>query len=243
MNAPPDQSVKFGWDRLPELFPGLGKPGRWLPLLERHASLIDAAAPRVRVTAVASDDAVRRHYAEALELWRIARVRCETGRLVDVGSGGGFPGLVIAAVEPELDVHLVEPLQKRARLLEEFAAELGLANVTVHAVRAEDAGRGQLRDSAGLVTARAVAELRELLEYTAPLATPGGMLAFPKGSALEAEAAGAANAMRELAVECEAIEPMRPEISTTVRVALFRRTGETDARYPRRAGVPGRRPL
>jgi 16S rRNA (guanine527-N7)-methyltransferase len=221
----------------------MGEPGRWLPLLERHAHLIEAAAPRVRVTAVASAHAIRRHYAEALELWRIANARAETVRLVDVGSGGGFPGLVIAMVEPDLDVHLVEPLQKRARLLAEFAAELGISNVTVHALRAEDAGRGGLRDSAGLVTARAVAELRELLEYTAPFAAPGGVLAFPKGSALEAEVAAAANAMRELAAECMAVEPMRPEISTTLRVALFRRTSATDARYPRRAGVPGRKPL
>jgi len=124
-----------------------------------------------------------------------------------------------------------------------MAAALALEHVTVHPVRAEEAGRGPLRDAAHLVTARAVAELRELLEYTAPLAAPNGHLAFPKGSALDAELKAAANAMATLAVEPLGVEPMRPEISTTLRVVRFRKTGVTPAAYPRRPGVPGRRPL
>jgi len=160
-----------------------------------------------------------------------------------VGSGGGYPGLVIAIVRPESRVHLVEPLQKRARLLRDMVESLGLENVDVHAVRAEDAGRGPLRDSLALVTARAVAELRELLEYTAPLAAPGARLAFPKGSALDGELAAAASAMSELAVGPAAVVPMRPEVSELLRVSLFRKQRPTDSRYPRRPGVPGKRPL
>lgn len=244
MNVPPDETVKFNWDRLPVLFPGFPAHDRWLPLLRRHAELIEAAAPRVRVTAVPADEAVRRHYAESLELWRIVLARHDAPRvLADVGSGGGFPGLVIAAVAPHVTVHLVEPLQKRARLLEEMARDLELTNVTVHAVRAEEAGRGALRDATDVVTARAVAELRELLEYTAPLAAPGALLAFPKGSGLDAELEAAWNAMQTLGAELAGIEPMRPEVSETLRVVTFRKTGSTPAAYPRRPGIPGKRPL
>jgi len=244
VNVLPDETVKFGWGQLPALFPGIPGHERWLPLLKRHAEVVEEAAPRVRVTAVAADEVVRRHYAESLELWRIVLERHGEPRvLVDVGSGGGFPGLVIAAVAPQVETHLVEPLQKRARLLEEMVRELELSNVTVHPIRAEEAGRGPLRDAAEVVTARAVAELRELLEYTAPLAAPGALLAFPKGSGLDAEIEAAQHAMEVLGAEMAGIEPMRPEVSETLRVVTFRKTGPTPAAYPRRPGIPGKRPL
>lgn len=237
--------MNLDWAGLPMLFPNVPGPARWLPLLQAHAALLEAARERVRVTAVASEEAVRRQYAESLELLRIAddHTAGSGSPLVDVGSGGGFPGLVIAIVRPRLAVHLVEPLQKRARLLAEMSAELGLRNVTVHPLRAEEAGRGPLRDSAAVVTARAVAELRELLEYTAPFAAPGALLVFPKGSAFKEELEGASAAIEELACDYEGFVPMRPEVSETLGLALFRKRSETPSRYPRRPGVPAKRPL
>lgn len=236
--------MNLPWTELPALFPELSAGPRWLPLLERHARLIGEAAGRVRVTAVAPEDAVRRQYAESLELLRIVAEIAPGPLLIgDVGSGGGFPGLVIAIVRPDTQIHLIEPLKKRAALLSELVDALGLSNVTVHAVRGEEAGRGALRDSLGVVTARAVAELRELLEYTAPLVAPGGRLAFPKGSSFEVELAAAADSVAALSCEFEAVTPMRPEISATLSVAIFRKVSPTAARYPRRPGVPARLPI
>ncbi|MCC7362828.1 MAG: 16S rRNA (guanine(527)-N(7))-methyltransferase RsmG [Dehalococcoidia bacterium] len=243
MNTHPVATVNFGWPDLPSQFPSFPRPERWLPLLQHHAELVEAAAGRVRVSAVLPEDAVRRQYAESLELLRIVREHTAGGPLADVGSGGGFPGLVIAAVEPDLEVHLVEPLQKRARLLEELAAAMDLPNVRVHAVRAEEAGRRELRDRCAVVTARAVAALRELLEYTAPLAAPGGQLAFPKGSALDEELAEAGGALAALGCEVVVRAAMRPEVSDTPSVLLVRKLGETPAAYPRRPGMPAKRPL
>jgi 16S rRNA (guanine527-N7)-methyltransferase len=231
------------WDALPALFPGVAEPGRWLPLLQRQAALLEAAAPRVKVTTVSPAEAVRRHFAESLEILRIIRAHEDAGPLCDVGSGGGFPGLVIAAAEPLLEVHLVEPLQKRARLLAEMTAALGLERVTVHAIRAEDAGRGVLRERFAVVTARAVAPLPELLEYVAPLGRTGALLALAKGTGIAVELPAAATAIHELALgQAEAVR-MRLEVSETVSVLLLRKLGATPARYPRRAGVPGRKPL
>jgi 16S rRNA (guanine527-N7)-methyltransferase len=231
------------WDELPGLFPELADAGRWLAALKRHAMSLEAARERVRVTAVPGEEAVRRNYAESLEVFRMLVRDGVPARLADVGSGGGFPGLVIAAVSPATEVHLVEPLQKRAGLLREMAGEMGLDTVTVHAVRGEEAGRGRLRGEMEAVTARAVAELRELLEYTLPLAAVGGMVALPKGSAVEQEVAGAGRALEELGGEVVGVEGMRPEISETLRVVLVRKVRETPERYPRRPGVPGRKPL
>jgi 16S rRNA (guanine527-N7)-methyltransferase len=234
----------IAWEDLPALFPGFAEPKRWLPLLQRHGALIEAATPRVRVSSVLPEDVVRRQYAECLEIWRIASAASPAPlRVVDVGSGGGFPGMVIAAVAPGVEVHLVEPLKKRAALLDEIAAALGLANVCVHAVRAEDAARGALRDSADIVTARAVADLSELLEYTAPFARAGGLVALAKGSRALEEARAASVACEELKCRLERIERMRAAVSETAAVILVRKEGATPERYPRRAGMPGKRPL
>ena len=228
------------WEMLPSLFPDFAEPGRWLPLLRRHAELL-AESP-VQTTTVTGEDVVARHYAESLEAYRLAGAP-SGGVVVDVGSGGGFPGLVIAAVAPGAEVHLVEARKKRAALLEELAATLGLDNVTAHGERAEEAGRGGLRDSANLVVARAVAPLPVLLEYTAPLAATGGTIAAVKGSRGEAELAESEAAMTALACEHTGTEGMREEVAGRMSVQLFRKTGPTPPRYPRRPGMPAKRPI
>lgn len=229
-----------GWDSLPDLFPQFARPGRWAPLLRRHAGLL-AASP-VRATSVTGAAAVARHYAESLEAFRLAGAP-EEGMVVDVGSGGGFPGLVVAAVAPALEVHLVEARRRRAELLAELADALGLARVTVHAARAEEAGRGPLRDGADLVLARAVAPLPALLEYCAPLAAPGALVAAVKGSRGEAELARSGAAMGALACEFAGMDAMRAAIAPTMRVLRFRKLGPTPARWPRRPGMPVKRPI
>ncbi len=230
----------LAWESLPELFPDLVEPERWLPLLRRHAQLL-AESP-VQTTTVKGETVVARHYAESLEAYRLAGSP-EEGVVVDVGSGGGFPGLVIAAIAPEVEVHLVEARRKRAELLGSMAEALGLARVTVHGERAEEAGRGTLRERADLVIARAVAPLPVLLEYTAPLAATGGTVAAVKGSRGEAELAEAGAALAALNCEHAGTEAMRSEVAGQMRVLLFRKLGATEARYPRRPGMPSKRPI
>lgn len=235
----------MNWAKLPALFPCFEQPGRWLPLLERHHTLLEGAATHTRVTSVPAAEAVQRHYAESLEIWRLllAATPADPELVVDVGSGGGFPGIVAACVSPGIRFALVEPLKKRARLLEQLAAELGLETIEVHPLRAEEAGRGPLRDRATIVTARAVAELSELLEYTAPFAADGAVIGLPKGSALQAELATVRKACHVLGCQFLDAVPMRPEISETLTMALFRKSGVTHRTYPRRPGMPHQQPL
>ncbi|MXW26633.1 MAG: 16S rRNA (guanine(527)-N(7))-methyltransferase RsmG [Dehalococcoidia bacterium] len=228
------------WETLPELFPDLEEPERWLPLLREHAELL--AATPVQTTTVKGEEVVARHFAESLEAYRLAGAP-EAGRAVDVGSGGGFPGLVMAAVAPGIEVHLVEARKKRAELLAELAERLGLSNVTVSGERAEEAGRGPLRDGADLAIARAVAPLPVLLEYLAPLTAPGGTIAAVKGSRGESELTEAEAAIEALNCEHTATEAMRAEVGGRMRVLLFRKTGPTPPRYPRRPGIPRKRPI
>jgi 16S rRNA (guanine527-N7)-methyltransferase len=242
LHMPTRTSRNIGWDTLPSLFPGFTAPERWLPLLQEHTSLLAAAEERVRVTSVPPEEAVRRHYAESLEMLRIIIEAGGEGPIADVGSGGGFPGLVIAIIEPGREVHLVESLQKRAALLREMAEALGLSKVSVHPQRAEDAGRGPLRTHCGVVTARAVAPLRALIELTAPMARDGGLIALAKGSALAEEMESARLAFHRLGCAPGEVVPMRPEAGD-LQLCLTHRRGVLGATYPRRPGVPERKPL
>jgi len=231
------------WSELPRLFPQFSGAERWLPLLVRHAALVAGERAAGRLTAVTGDDVVLRQYGESLELGRIAMEREPAAVLIDVGSGAGFPGLVIAAVAPEMRVHLVEPLAKRAAFLARTVAELGLENVAVHALRAEDAGRGPLRATADIVAARAVAPLPVLLEYAAPLARTGGLLALAKGSGVAGEIAAAATATTALSIGDIEVVPFRSLISEVISACVARKVAATPERYPRRTGVPQKRPL
>lgn len=105
-------------------------------------------------------------------------------QVLDVGSGAGFPGLVIAIARPDVDVHLVEPMTRRCEWLADVAEEIGLDNVTIHEAQAQELrGQGQ----ADIVTARAVANVRKLLPICMPLVQPGGKVLALKGRRVQQE--------------------------------------------------------
>jgi 16S rRNA (guanine527-N7)-methyltransferase len=128
----------------------------------------------------------------------VAELLPERGELVDIGSGAGLPGIVLALLRPGLDVILLEPLLRRSVFLDECVAELGLANVTVLRARAEDKTAAGIR--ADFATARAVAPLDRLFGWTAPLLRPGGELLAIKGRSAEEELAAAKPVLSRLGV-------------------------------------------
>jgi 16S rRNA (guanine527-N7)-methyltransferase len=106
------------------------------------------------------------------------------GKVGDIGSGAGLPGLVLAIARPDVHFVLIEPMERRVAWLEEQVAELGLDNVTVNRERAEDSRRDLMLDQ---VTARAVSALKKLIPLTAPLVKPGGELVLMKGAGAATE--------------------------------------------------------
>ncbi|WP_417563188.1 16S rRNA (guanine(527)-N(7))-methyltransferase RsmG [Microbacterium sp.] len=117
-----------------------------------------------------------------------------SGRVGDVGSGAGLPGLVLAIARPDVEWVLIEPMERRVAWLEEQVAALGLDNVEVVRTRAEDWKRGPSLDA---VTARAVSALRTLIPITAPLVRDGGELILLKGSSAPAEIDAAAKQIKK----------------------------------------------
>jgi 16S rRNA (guanine527-N7)-methyltransferase len=116
------------------------------------------------------------------------------GRVGDVGSGAGLPGLVLAIMRPDVSFTLIEPMERRVAWLERQAAELGLSNVTVVRARAEES---KLNGSLDQVTARAVSALRTLIPVTAPLLRPSGELVLMKGAGVDNEISAADKVIRK----------------------------------------------
>ncbi len=217
----------------------------------RYRDLLLEWNERAGLTTVTDPDEVeRRHFGESLALLAVLReagvlVAGAAARVADLGPGGGFPGLPMRIVEPALRLTLVESHARRAAFLELAARELGLDDVDVRHTRAEDAGRDPaLRAAFDVVVARALAPLAVLVEYALPLLCEGGVLAAPKGSRARDELAEASAAIAALGGEPLAARPLPlPPGPYEQLVLLVRRTGPLDDRYPRRAGLPSKRPL
>jgi 16S rRNA (guanine527-N7)-methyltransferase len=129
----------------------------------------------------------------------VAELLPERGELVDIGSGAGLPGIVLAMIRPSLRVILLEPLLRRSVFLEECVAELGLSNATVVRARAEEKAAAHI--NADVATARAVAPLDRLTEWAARLLRPGGQLLAIKGQSAAEEIAAARPVLSRLGVK------------------------------------------
>jgi 16S rRNA (guanine527-N7)-methyltransferase len=163
--------------------------------------------------------------------------------LVDVGSGGGLPGLPLKLARPELQVTLVEANHKKAAFLTHAIAVLGLQGVEVVAKRAEEAGRRpELRDRFDVATARALAPMPVLAELCLPFVRPGGRLLAMKAEG-EPELEAVRPALAALNAEAAGVVPTPSAARSLGRVLVVRKLGPTPDAYPRRPGVPARRPL
>ena len=165
--------------------------------------------------------------------------------LIDVGTGAGFPGLVLKIVRPALAVTLLDATGKKIRFVEQAIAELGLLHTRALHGRAEELGRqDHHRERYDLVSARAVAALPALLELTLPLLRIGGSAILPKGPDIEGELREGAEAARQLGGEIAA-DVVLPEADGAPRTRLIvaRKLWSTPTRYPRRSGIPAKDPL
>ena len=163
-------------------------------------------------------------------------------RVVDVGSGGGLPGLPLAIARPELEVTLVEADQAKAAFLVQACATLGLRKVEVVARRAEDAGHDlRYREAFDAAVARAVAALPVLVELCLPLVRVGGRLLAQKTDREDADAA--AHAIGVLGGELVAVVQAPSAARHSGTIVIVSKVRPTPDAYPRRAGVPARKPL
>lgn len=187
--------------------------------------------------------AVETHVADSLSGLLVPALR-DAPSVADLGSGGGFPGLVLAAALPGTTVTLVESVMKKASFLEAVAGELALPNVVVVAQRAEDWTAGRL--SQGVVTARALAPLTALVEYAAPLLADRGSLVAWKGPGADlelADAEAAGDLLGMSAPEAVLVPPGLVGGADGRRLYVSSKVSATPPGYPRRAGMARKRPI
>ncbi|HEY5395575.1 MAG TPA: 16S rRNA (guanine(527)-N(7))-methyltransferase RsmG [Trebonia sp.] len=181
-----------------------------LPSAEAVAEFGDSLAKAERYVELLATDGVTRGLIgprETSRLWDRHLLNCalaaelvpELGELVDIGSGAGLPGIVLAMLRPRLHVVLLEPLLRRSVFLEECVSALDLPNATVVRARAEDKAASGIR--ANVATARAVAPLDRLVGWAAGLLRPGGQLLAIKGQSAAAELEAAEPVLSRLGVQ------------------------------------------
>lgn len=181
--------------------------GRQADQLDRYAQLLVEWNEKMNLTAITDPEGVLvKHLMDSLTVLRSLPAAGEKVRLIDVGTGAGFPGIPLAVMREELELTLLDSLNKRLVFLEAVCRALGLEARCVHA-RAEEAGRQKAhREKYNVATARAVAALPALCEYCLPLVVPGGVFLAMKGPDGEREAQEAASAIKVLGGKLSGID-------------------------------------
>jgi len=210
--------------------------------LGQYMDLLLTANQQINLTAVREPDAAWvRHILDSLT---ISRSPDRDQHVIDVGSGGGLPGIPLAIVRPDLHVTLLEATGKKAAFLEATVQTLGLAQVRIISDRAETAGHDATqRAHYDLAVGRAVSALPVFLELTAPLVRVGGCILAMKGKRVGAELASAQHALGELGLEVIQTHTFFAGQEHESRVVEVIKRETTDKKYPRRPGMPAKRPL
>lgn len=216
-----------------------------LQAFDRYAAELAVHNQRVNLTAITSPEQVRvRHFIDSLSCARVLGPR-PGGRLVDIGAGAGFPSLPLRIAFPSLSVSLVESVGKKADFCRHLIRELGLTGVEMLHARAEQVGRQtEHREGYDWAVARAVAGLPTLLEYLLPLLRLGGTAIAMKGESGLAEAHASDRALELLGGKLRQV--LRVELPGVVEphnLIVIEKHSATPERYPRRTGIPAKRPL
>ena len=228
-----------------------------IKLLMRHAQLVEASNAVFNLTGVRGiRDIIPKLTVPSINLlapaggWLPTTEWWSGKRVIDVGSGAGFPGIPLAIMLPECDLTLLEARAKKCNFLREAAAELGLQNTEVENSRAETAGQNpRHREQYDVATARAVARLPELAELVLAFVNIGGTAVLPKGGSdqeLNDELQHAATALNILGSAPPVVMPPLNSVVTAdsqERLVYLMKLAPTPATYPRNAGVPRKRPL
>lgn len=189
------------------------------------------------------DEVITKHFVDSLTLVKVLTPTKE--KMLDLGTGAGFPGIPLKIAFPELDILLVDSLKKRLTFLDEVIQKLGLKKIETLHGRAEDFGRdARYREKFDLCVSRAVAKLSTLSEYCLPFVRRDGLFVSYKSGTIEEETTQSANAFQKLGAKLVKVEEfMLPKTQIGRSLVVVKKVAKTPDAYPRSAGKPEKNPL
>ena len=192
------------------------------------------------------NEVITKHFVDSLALVNaMGEISTKEYKIIDIGTGAGFPGIPLKIAFPQLKITLMDSLNKRIKFLNEVIEQLGLKEITAVHSRAEDLGRDKdYREKYDLSVSRAVANLSTLSEYCMPFVKPGGFFISYKSGKIEEELSSAKHAIFLLGGKVNRIESFTLDGAEAERTLIkIEKVSEISKRYPRKAGVPGKEPL
>ena len=198
---------------------------------------------KINLTAIVEpNEIILKHFVDSLT---ILKYISDGTKIIDVGTGAGFPGIPLKIAKPSIEIVLLDSLHKRINFLEEVIKQLNIEKIkTIHS-RVEDFGKDQkYREKFDMATSRAVANLSTLSEYLLPLVKVGGKVISMKGSFIGEELENSKNALNILGGKIEKIEKLNlPNSDMNRNILIINKIKNTPNKYPRKAGEPSKKPL
>ena len=198
---------------------------------------------KINLTAITKpEEIILKHFIDSITILKEIK---DDVKLVDVGTGAGFPGIPISIMKPSIKVTLVDSLNKRLMFLQEVADKLNLKNINMLHMRAEELGQNKkYRESFDIATSRAVANLSTLSEYLIPLVKVNGKVISMKASSAQEEIKQANNAINVLGGAIKKIEEFNlPQSDIGRTIIVINKIKHTPKKYPRKSGIPSKEPL
>lgn len=211
----------------------------------KYKALIKEWNEKVNLTAIKEDEQIiKKHFIDSMKVFEFEGLK-SAKNVIDIGTGGGFPGIPMKIIKPEINIVLLDSLNKRINFLNEVIKDLQLEKIKAIHGRAEDFAQDrQYREKFDVAVSRAVANLTVLSEYCLPYVKVGGYFVAMKGPSVEDEIKSSKNAIRILGGRIEHIEKVQIEDSDLDHnLVIISKISQTNRNYPRKAGMVAKSPL
>lgn len=220
---------------------GIKLPDEQLNEFYEYMQLLLEWNEKMNLTAITDpEEVIKKHFVDSITIKKYIK---EENRLIDVGTGAGFPGIPLKIVDKSIKLTLLDSLNKRINFLNEIIEKLNLKEVnTIHS-RAEEYAKNKVRESYDVAVSRAVADLPILLEYLMPYVKLNGICICMKGPKAQKELERSKKAINILGGKLEKVEKITIDEEMERNLIIIRKIKDTPNKYPRKAGIPTKNPI